>query len=354
MHSPRFSVRDRLVPRPRVGVAIEGWLRWQKVTRAGLITGEGEQHNLITDAGLDLLATAALHTMPTYAAVGTSSTPPDVSDTGLVSQVGSRTSGTGSTNPVLTRTGDGAYSYQVTREFDFAEGNGNLTEWGFAPTAAGDVWCRELFRDGTGTPVTVTKTSAEKLQLVYTITVAITPTTSQADSLNLTGVGPKDISWLVSRVGCYTSSGGTGAQVDDAAADWGILNSFTRGNGRFAVNNDAAVRGVTYGSRNAAFTATSTIAAAAIGTTWSAYTPGSCERTVEAKWLTNEANTTIYGYHMVYQGLNASLGDQSSVNSGMSNARGGWLARYDAGAELTKDNLHELTILGPILTWGRG
>lgn len=348
-----YWLRERVRPRPRVGVTFEGWLHWRKVTRAGIITGEGEQHNLITDAGLDLLATAALHTMPTYAAVGTSSTPPDESDTSLGSQVDSRTNATGSTNPVLTRTGDGQYAYQVTREFDFAQGNGNLTEWGFAPTAAGDLWCRELFRDSGGTAVTVTKTSAEKLQLVYTITATITPTTSQVDSLDLTGVGPKDISWLVSRVGCYTQSGGVGTQANDPTADWGILNSFTRGNGYMAVNNNAAVRGVTYADRNGAFTNASTTSAGSSGTTWSVYVPGSCERTVEGKWLTTEANVTIAAYHLIYQGLSASRGDQTGVDSGLGQARGGWVARYDEGAELTKDNLHELTILGPVLTWGR-
>lgn len=349
-----FWLRERLRPRPRLGVTIEGRLRWRKVTRSGLITGEGEQHNLITNAGLDLLAAGALHTMPTYAAVSTDSTPPDVTDTTLASQVGSRTNATGGTTPTLTRVSDGRYQYQVTREFDFAQGNGNLTKWGFSPAATGDMWCMELFRDSGGTPVPVTKTSAEKLQLVYTIEAAIAPTTSQEDSLDLTGVGPRDISWLVSRVGCYTQSGGVGTQADDNTADWGILNSFTRGNGQLAVNNNPNIRGVTYSNRNGAFTNSSTSTASALRVTWSTYVPGSFERTVEAKWLTTEANVVIYGYHMTYQGLSASRGDQSSVDSGMNGARGGWLARYDTDEELTKDNLHELTILGPVLTWARG
>lgn len=334
--------------RPRAGLKIEGRLRWQKRTRAGLITGEGEQHNLITDAGLDLLATVALHEVTTFAAVGTSSTAPDVSDVSLGAQNGSRTSNTATIPSVLTRTGNGVYEYETTKEFDFGEANGNNTEWGFSATVSGDLWCRELFRDGGGNPVPVTKTSDEKLRLVYTISATITATTSQADVLNLTGVGPKDITWLVSRVGCFTLPGGVGTQADDTVADWSIINSFSRAAGGMALTHNTSVRGVTYADRNAAFTSALTVGDSS--TVWSTYTPGSCERTVDGKWLTTAGNGTIIGYFMEYTRLDPSTG--KTVATGPA-GRGGWLARYDIGEELTKDDFRELTILGPVLTWAR-
>jgi len=56
------------------------------------------------------------------------------------------------------------------REWSTSLGNGNLTEIGMFSAATGGVmWCRALFRDSSGTPITVTKTSADILRVTYEV-----------------------------------------------------------------------------------------------------------------------------------------------------------------------------------------
>src|SRR5690606_2139551 len=100
-----------------------------------------------------------------YAAVGTNSGAPAVSDTGLGSEV-ARTDTTFALN-TIARPGDGVY--QLTRfiEFDYEEANGVLTEWGFSGVASdgSNLFNRALFTDGGGSPDAITKTDEEKLRL---------------------------------------------------------------------------------------------------------------------------------------------------------------------------------------------
>src|SRR5690606_22234004 len=122
-------------------------------------------------------------------AVGTGSATPDVTDTALASEVSGRT--TTQVENTITRTANGVYDVVIAREFDFAQGNGNLTEFGFANGASSDILIRELFRDAGGTPITVTKTSDYKLQIRYTQTVTLTPTFNSpaSHSVAISGIG---------------------------------------------------------------------------------------------------------------------------------------------------------------------
>src|SRR5690606_19968859 len=82
-----------------------------------------------------------------YAAVGTDSSTPANSDTGLGSEL-ARTDTTFATE-TITRPSPGVY--QLTRfiEFDYSVANGNLTEWGFSSSASAgsNLFNRALFTD---------------------------------------------------------------------------------------------------------------------------------------------------------------------------------------------------------------
>lgn len=137
--------------------------------------------NLITDAGLNAVGNGTqIDDLVDYVAVGTDNTTPAVTDTALGAQVDDRYQSTGGFSDVAASGPSYAYwSYTRTREIDEAFGNGNLTELGFfSALSGGTMWCRQLFLSG-GSPTTVTKTSNEKLRIIYEwrIYLVTTPTT---------------------------------------------------------------------------------------------------------------------------------------------------------------------------------
>ncbi|KKN02868.1 hypothetical protein LCGC14_1113390 [marine sediment metagenome] len=143
-------------------------------------TGKIKQHlefpNLITDAGLnDIMGQTSTPTaLFQYIGVGTDATAPNVADTTLGSEVERTNSDGGFSNTFGYVTGstddfDGAYHFvKRTRLFLEGEGNGNLTElaW-FKSAAASTMIVRSLFKDGGGSPITVTKTSNDQLKITH-------------------------------------------------------------------------------------------------------------------------------------------------------------------------------------------
>src|SRR5690606_24396453 len=54
---PLPRIRERRPPPARVGASLKGWLEWRLVNRQGREVAGGEGPNLITDQGLDQVAT---------------------------------------------------------------------------------------------------------------------------------------------------------------------------------------------------------------------------------------------------------------------------------------------------------
>lgn len=214
-----------------IGVAlakprISGHWCVQLVSAAGVIKQELEFKNLITDVGLDYLMTPSgtqMYSVFTRVAVGTSSTAPAVTDTALGSELYRQTSGFGYAGG-WDNTGQYGYG-RYTWDIQFANGNGNLTEVGiFSANSGGSMFCRALFTDAGGTPVTVTKTSNDILRLRYEWRVyppASSDTTISA--YNLSGVSTDIVHRPIGKAasmgwtqygmnGPYTGFGGTGAK----------------------------------------------------------------------------------------------------------------------------------------------
>lgn len=158
----------------------KGHFKVELISRAGIIKKVLEFDNLITNAGLDAMATLGLSpggaALLTYAAVGTGSTTPANTDTTLVAEItpssSNRTSANGGTADSLSYVSGTPdyYSFVRTYLFDFSQGNGNLTEIGlFTASSSGTMWTRQLLKDSGGTPTTITKTSSDQLKITYTL-----------------------------------------------------------------------------------------------------------------------------------------------------------------------------------------
>lgn len=145
---------------------------------------------MILNSGLDAACTNVANTgggasepamcrFITYACFGTSSVVPDVTDTALGAQVGSRSNSRGG----FSDSQDGGldpntntiwYEGTFVRPFNVT-GNVNATEWGLAATPSGDLSVRDLFRadpnDPMSSPITLTLEDGDQLQLVVTFRV---------------------------------------------------------------------------------------------------------------------------------------------------------------------------------------
>lgn len=312
--------------------SVEGWLSWELVNPSGVIVQAGEQHNLILNSGLDWLASVDVYNVAAFMAVGTGSTVPDVTQTGLAAQV-ARTSSNGGIGESVQRVSSGKYRITFTREFSETQANGNLTEWGVSPSSTGALFARELFRDGSGNPVVVTKDSAQKLRMVYTFELTITPTTLTAASVTITGLG--------TRTGRYSWLGN-----DQSNADFQIMTRIMRG---AAPDRPYHSRGSLYVCDQGSISSYSSFGFGANRLYDSdttppvipAYVQGSYQRGGYTYALdTTQGNGTINSLFI-------------SCNNYYSNAGAGWGWVFDAGQEIVKSNLDRMTFTGPSVSWGR-
>lgn len=322
----RLIARDRLPPPPRPHGELGGWLRWELIDRAGRVRRGGEQHNLITNAGLDLFASVAIETLTTYCAVGTGSAAPDATDETLGAEAArTATAGPGDSDDV-TRPSTGVNRIVRVREFDFNEANGNLTEWGFTnASTGGQLFARELFRDGSGDPATVTKTSDDKLRMTYTLEFTYGPNVATPFTpLVIDGIGTINGDYLI-----VENSSGSGNYALEA---W---SGYARGmaNARLAIDRALdALEPFVY------FTNAGLDDGAA---TFAEYVPGSYQRVMtEMLWSTGAGNDDWHGLWM---------------RSPIATRPSGLWMKFDVADRFTKANTHSLTLTNPLtISWARG
>lgn len=360
---PRLVIRERRPPEPRVTARIEGWMRWELIDRRGRVRRGGEQHNLILDQGLDLIATYGVINAPQtiginptsliqYAAVGTDSTEPTTSDTALGAEVTRTNIGSNGEDDdeSISRSSPGVYQHTRTYEFDFNQANGNLTEWGISPSSSSgsNLYARELFRDGSGDPQTVTKTSDDKLRIVYTREITISPVTMTSASLNITGhtvVNGKYMliggnatgsqGYMDLRVFSIIASGAEPTVSQVASYSGGGLWLPTSDLSGIAYTNTLAMGGEKLSTANDI--------SMEVHENAPAYTSGAFTRDgYIIKFPTSKGNFEHFGIGITGRGQGATTPPQL-----------GFIFDYDNGEEWTKDNLHELRVTLPTVTWGR-
>lgn len=283
--APGKTPRDRVVEieAPRVG--FEGIVTVQlgRNLRAGdknpLILREWQFKNLIVDAGIDQImnGSTAINQMLGYLAVGTNSTAPAASDTGLGAEVTRVNSNGGFADTV----GDGAsFEYRWlkrTRLFLEAEGNGNLTECGFFKNAAGaPMWMRQLFKDSGGTPTTIIKTAADQLRVIYELRV-YPPNSDVAGTIAISATNYD----YVHRA----------AEADNIMWTLDTIQNFA-GNVWFAANSTsgAALETQTLGSRTQAPSGTAEVTSSV---SYSAYVNGNFYRDATHIWEPSKGNFTL-------------------------------------------------------------
>lgn len=327
---------------PSIGIGFAGRIEWQVVNQDGSIRQQGRCRNLITDTGLDHIGnygfcalrnvggntTGSNADMKSFCAVGTGSTAPANTDQSLVAEV-ARTS-TLYQNGEVSEPSAGFFNHKTFHEFDFGQATGNLTEYGFAPTSTAFLSIRELFRDGTGTPVVITVASDEKLRIIHTLEVTISPTATTAGSFDITGIGTITGSYLFNKAGA-TPPNFLGNS--DAFGGAGVSAILRGGNINAHINTDAPPSPYTYDSAPGAV---ATDFAKALTTS---YTAGSYARTYSVTLATNEANFEHKWYSL-----------QKAVTS---DDRGSWAFILDAASYYTKDNQHTLALDLCRFTWAR-
>jgi hypothetical protein len=153
-------------------VLIGCMFRAEKYKADGRITYRGPWfRNTILDVGLDLLFDHSPNDVSKYINVGTDNTAPTTSQSGLLSFL----AGTDNLYGSVSNTGqatDPAHN-TLTKTFEFAIGGctGNLTELGLSNSVDTDYFNRQLFKDETDSPTTVTVLSDEGLRVTASLTL---------------------------------------------------------------------------------------------------------------------------------------------------------------------------------------
>lgn len=164
--------------------------------------------NLITDTGLDLLGQNANDNL-VHCRLGTGNTEPAFTDSTLVAQVGS--SSTGGLGAAHGLSVDQTYRYRrVSRRFAAGTVAGqNLAEVGMSQAATGNnIFSRALLRDTGGAPTTITLAADEVLDVVYELRMYLpaqgTTVTATVDGVETT------ITMMYSTVANVVSAGAAG------------------------------------------------------------------------------------------------------------------------------------------------
>ncbi len=138
--------------------------------------------NLITDVGMDFIATTYFGDIDHYIAVGTGTATASVLDTTLANEIDRTgtsqlsTKYSGSSEVIYTHgfsSGSGDYEgfhymWRFVRTFTEDEANASLTELGvFTAATGGTLVTRQLFSDLDGVPITITKTNTDWLHITY-------------------------------------------------------------------------------------------------------------------------------------------------------------------------------------------
>lgn len=128
----------------------------------------GGNRNLILNSGLDNLCATSVQDCLTWCRVGTSNITPAATQTSLGTQVAASSTKVG--NSSGTQNGLAPYYgwRRITYRFNAGSFSGqNISEVGVGPTETGNLLCRALILNSSGTPAAITLLSDEVLDVVY-------------------------------------------------------------------------------------------------------------------------------------------------------------------------------------------
>lgn len=260
----------------RVGVGTKYVARVYK--SSGELVREVPFTNVITNQGLDSLAGGSnFATNFSHLAVGTGSSTPTVTQTGLDDEI-ARTS----RNTTYGGSGGDPVWYSYARSvhtFGVGGAEGNISELGlFSDASGGTMFSRALIRDTNGDPTTIPVLGDE--QLVVTAEVRLYPHVD-----DVTGTFDADVkgdtvpvSYTIRPIAAHITSSGVaqGWALNRPLVDTSTSNS--SGNSAASSNSLAPVDGFPSGATNAS----------SVGR--SGYSSGSFEQQINLSWGINSAN----------------------------------------------------------------
>lgn len=198
---PKYQ--DIVVVGPTLGIQLQGWFKIE----AEKADGSGRRRvladwfpNLITDAGLNNFGTS----MISACHVGSGNTAPAVTDTALVTLVGS-TNASAAANPGASGT-DPYYAWKTyTSRFNPGEADGTLAEIGMSPStnpASAPLSSRALILDGSQNPTTITVLPDEYLDVTYQVRnyCGLTASDYTQNGVTVTNVGTRNVTWRAASV----------------------------------------------------------------------------------------------------------------------------------------------------------
>lgn len=273
-----------------VPLAVSGAVEWAVLDADDHVISEGKCPNMILDGGLEFFCSYGPKGARGYLAVGTGSAEPVVTQTLLGAEV-ARTSSPDGLTVTDTFTQDAVSVTTVTRVVrvvTFAQAY-NITEYGFSPTSGANtaLAIRELFRDGTGTPVPISVQAGQKIRVTHSLTL-------------VTSVGLSDVNFTVTNLGVMQGKGGWFVPAGASTSTlMNILENFLWDNNAdfpFAFVNTAA--DATYSSTGpgpSSWSMRPTIKAARL-----AYVGGSKRMVRRFTLAEANANGTHYGWGIAY------------------------------------------------------
>jgi hypothetical protein len=298
------------------------YMAWQLVNKSGLIIKEGEQHNMVLNQAKDQMATHGMDGITAYAVIGTGSTAPAVGQTGLVAESARTNAIPSGLQDEVVRVSNGVYDIKRVRQFA-SIGGLNLTEWGFSPNnvAGNNLAVRELFRDGSNNPITITPNNDQFLRIFYVTRVTLSPlaTAPTSVSINISGLAAP------LRTGKLWATGYK-YRPEYQFADFETFNALMKGAVQFFVHDQRWTEN--YNEQIYA-----TLSPRPVRTA-NAYVLGSKTRTYpQQEFGVNDLNSTICSF---------SVGQE--IQSGL-------VFNLDVGQEFTKDNAHKLTLDNFGVSW---
>lgn len=173
--------------------SIKGEFWWEIIDKetGSIIQTAPLKRNLILNQGLDFLAVRSFVSNVAYCALGTSTTAPLLTDTGLASEV-LRTNTLDISIPNYAVTALNGNVYSFTRVFKFS--NVSYTTaygeigWSYSGTTGNNLFSKAQIMDTAGTPRAIRLPNSTYLRVYYTISVTLSPSTSIAGPNNIDGL----------------------------------------------------------------------------------------------------------------------------------------------------------------------
>ena len=216
--TPEILVRKHMDAELSVGAGFAGYIGWELRRNGKVIrSSEGVFHNLLVDQGLDMMNGVSLTNLVAQAQMGTGATAPNVADVGLVAPVATAMRPAVLVVAATYVAGPPDYWYKrYTYNFTELFANGNLTEIGIFHNG-GTMAIRQLLKDGTGTPTTITKTVTDQLLITFEIR-CYPPTVDVASVVNISGVNYD----VVTRAANVTTGGAWGETLSSPLLNSGM------------------------------------------------------------------------------------------------------------------------------------